>query len=57
MISIKKKKEGQWLKVLIPDQTLSKLPIFLAQLKAGNNWGKLENEIRQLPYYSFVQRH
>ena len=29
---------------------LSKLPITLAQLKAGNNFEKRENEIRQLLY-------
>ena len=29
---------------------LSRLPIFLAQLKAGNSSEKLKNEIRQLCY-------
>ena len=29
---------------------LSRLPIFLAQLKAGHNSEKLKNEIRQLSY-------
>ena len=29
---------------------LSRLPISLAQLEAGNNSGKLKNEIRQLLY-------
>ena len=29
--------EGQGLKILTPDQMLSRLPITLAQLKAGNN--------------------
>ena len=41
---------GQGLKILTPNQMLSKLPIFLAQLKAGNNSQKLKNEIRQLLY-------
>ena len=40
--------EGQGLKILTPDQTLSRLPITLAELKAGNNSEKLKNEIRQL---------
>ena len=40
--------EGQGLKILIPKQMLSRLPITLAQLKAGNNSEKLKNEIRQL---------
>ena len=35
------------LKILTPDQMLSRLPITLAQLKAGNNSQKLINEIRQ----------
>ena len=38
------------LKILTPDQMLSILPISLAQLKAGNNSQKLENEIWQLLY-------
>ena len=32
---------GQRLKILTPDQMLSRLPIFLAQLKEGNNSDKL----------------
>ena len=36
------------LKILTPTQMLSRLPISLAQLKAGNNFEKLKNEIRQL---------
>ena len=38
------------LKILTPNQTLSRLPITFAQLKAGNNSQKLKNEIRQLLY-------
>ena len=41
---------GGGLKILTPDQMLSRLPITLAQLKAGNNSEKLKNEIRQLLY-------
>ena len=41
---------GEGLKILTPDQMLSRLPITLAQLKAGNNSQKLINEIRQLLY-------
>ena len=32
---------GKGLKILTPDQMLSRLPITLAQLKAGNNSEKL----------------
>ena len=41
---------GQGLKILTPNQMLSRLPISLAQLKAGNNSEKLKSEIRQLLY-------
>ena len=41
---------GQGLKILTPSQMLSRLPISLAQLQAGNNSEKLKNEIRQLLY-------
>ena len=41
---------GQELKILTTSQMLSRLPIFLSQLKAGINSGKLKNEIRQLLY-------
>ena len=40
----------QGLKILTPSQMLSRLPITLAQLKAGNNLEKLKDEIRQLSY-------
>ena len=43
-------KRGSGLKILTPDQMLSRLPITLAQLNAGNNSEKLKNEIRQLLY-------
>ena len=41
---------GKGLKILTPNQMLSRLPISLAQLKAGNNSEKPKNEIRQLLY-------
>ena len=46
----RREQEGQGLKILIPQQMLSRLPISLAQLKTGNNSQKLKNEIRQLLY-------
>ena len=42
--------EGKGLKILTPDQMISKLPISLAQLEAGKNSEKLKNEVRQLLY-------
>ena len=38
------------LKVLTPKQMLQRLPIALAQVKAGNNSENLLNEIRQIIY-------
>ena len=45
--------KGQRLKMLTPNQMLSRLPITLAQLKVGNNSEKLKNEVRQLLYSSY----
>ena len=44
----KQNQQGKGLKTLTLNQMLSRLPITLAQLKAGNNFEKLINEIRQL---------
>ena len=46
----REEQSGHSLKILTPNQMLSRLPITLAQLKAGNNFEKLKNEIRQLLY-------
>ena len=46
----KEKQEGQGIKIPTPNQMLSRLPISLAQLEAGNNSEKIKNEIRQLLY-------
>ena len=46
----RRNQRGQGVKMLTPQQMLSRLPISLAQLKAGNNSEKLKNEIRQLLY-------
>ena len=46
----RRNQEGQGLKILTPNQMLRRLPISLAQIEAGNNSGKLKNEIRQLLY-------
>ena len=46
----KQNQQGKSFKILTPNQMLSRLPITLAQLKAGNNSEKLKNEIRQLLY-------
>ena len=46
----KQNQEGKGIKILTPNQMLSRLPTCLAQLQAGNNSEKLKNEIRQLLY-------
>ena len=42
--------KGEGLKILTPKQMLQRLPIALAQGKAGNNSEILLNEIRQIVY-------
>ena len=46
----RREKSGKGLKILTPQEMLSRLAITLAQLKAGNNAEKLKKEIRQLLY-------
>ena len=46
----KRNQQRKRFKILTPNQILSRLPISLVQLKAGNNSEKLKNEIRQLLY-------
>ena len=50
ILDFNKKIQKQRVKILTPNQMLSRLPISLAQLKVGNNSEKLKNEIRQLFY-------
>ena len=45
-----KTKQGTGLKILTPKQILQRLPIALAQVKAGNNSENLLNEISQIVY-------
>ena len=51
---VKTKTKGKVLKILTPKQMLQRLPIALAQLKAGSNSESLLNEIGQI-IYSFYQ--
>ena len=50
ILEFNRQQQGHNLKILTLNQMLSRLPISLAQLKAGNNSEKLENKIRQLLY-------
>ena len=47
------RQEGEELKILTPNQMLKRLPIALAQIKAGYNSESLLNEIRQIVYYLY----
>ena len=47
---------GTGLKILTPKQILQRLPIALAQVKAGNNSENLLNEIRQIVYSLYQSR-
>ena len=49
-ISKQNKTEGKGLKILTPKQMLKRLPIALAQVKAGNNLESSLNEIGQIVY-------
>ena len=48
---------AQGLKLLTPNQMLSRLPIPLAKLKAGSNSAKLKNEIKQLLYSLYTSKN
>ena len=47
------KHEGTGLKILTSNQMFKRLPIALAQIKAGNNSESLLNEIRQIVHYLY----
>ena len=47
-------KERKGLKILTTYKLLSRFPILLAQIKAGNNPDKLKNEVRKILYLLFV---
>ena len=40
--------KGQGLKLITPKQVLQRLPIILAQVKAGNTSENLVNKVRQI---------
>ena len=44
----RRSQRGQGLKILTPQKMFTRLPISLAQLKAGKSSQRLKNEIRQL---------
>ena len=42
--------KGHGLKIMLPNQLITRLPVLLAQKQAGNNSQKLNKEIRQIIY-------
>ena len=51
-----KVKHGKKLKILTPKQMLPRLPIAIAQVKAGNTSGILLNEIRKIIYSLYREK-
>ena len=48
--------EGKGLEILTSKQMLQRLPIALAQVKAGNTSENLLNEIRQIMYFLYREK-
>ena len=48
ILDFNKHQKGKWIKILTPKQMLQRLPIALAQVKAGNTSQNSLNEIRQI---------
>ena len=49
--------QRQGLKIITPNQMLSRLTSFLAQLNESNNSEKRKNEIRQLLYFLYRSKN
>ena len=50
ILDFNKQRKGKGIKILTPEQMLKRLPIALAQVKAGNTSENLLNETRQVMY-------
>ena len=49
-LEVDKKKRRKRNQILTPNKLLTRLPVLLAKIKAGNIWSKLKNEVRQILY-------
>ena len=47
-----KVREGKGIKILTPDKLFTRLPLLLAQIKAGNN-SKANKKVKSYKYYIF----
>ena len=56
IIDFNKQQKGKRIKILTPKQMLQRLPIALAQVKAGNTSENLLNEIRQIIYSLYQEK-
>ena len=57
ILKLNQQQEGKGLKILTPNQMLSRFSISLAQSRARNNSQKLKNEIRQLLYSLYSSKN
>ena len=53
---IKENKNGKGLKILTPKEILQRLPIALAQVKAGNTSENLLNAIKEIMYFLYREK-
>ena len=57
LINIKKVKDiAKHIQILTPKQMLQRFPIALAQVKGGNTFENVPNEIRQIIYSSYLTK-
>ena len=51
-----KRQKGQGLKIMTTSQLITRLPVSLSQIAAGNNSNKLKNEVRQIVYSLYISK-
>ena len=56
ILDFNKQQKGKGIKILTPKQMLQKLPVLLAQLKAGSTSENLLNEIRKIIFYLYQEK-
>ena len=56
ILDFNKQQKDKEIKILTPKQMLQRLPIALAQIKAGNTFENVLNEIRQIIYSLYREK-
>ena len=51
-----KRQKGHGLKIMTPSQSITRLPVSLSQIAAGNSSNKLKNEVRQIVYSLYISK-